>query len=162
MIELGAIPYGMKEVREAYGNPDMNNDGSVDLAWWERNMVRKVLPYAMRASWDLSIIASSQYIHRAVADAMIDALTEIAETVPPEFLQLCDCDILGGVYNLRTNRRSGTLSMHSFGIAIDLNPHLGPLGGPDNQPEFIKRAFLRRGFVTFPDDTQHYQAAKDV
>jgi hypothetical protein len=59
------------------------------------------------------------------------------------------------------------LSTHAWGIAIYRNPDFAPYRKvrPDgtfwnNQPEFIKDAYLKRGFVTFEWDGQHFQACQ--
>lgn len=66
---------------------------------------------------------------------------------------------LGGSYNWRQVADSGTLSAHSFGIAIDLNPKLGGYWNWDKKvdksdmaqrkkyPAAIVAAFERHGFV---------------
>ena len=158
VIKLNALPRGLEEMLQVYGDPDRNGDGRPDPDWWEKNMELCDLPFALRTSWDGRAV-HRQWVHRFVAPSLLDALQEIGDTVPPSYLRLCDCDRLGGVFNLRPKRRGGGLSTHSWGIAIDLNPALAPLGGPSHQPQFIIDAFRRRGWVWLGDaDGMHFQA----
>ena len=119
------------------------------------------LPFPMRASWDRSIIIRRQPFHRLVAPAALDALEAIAAQVPPEYLRVCDLDVTGGVLCHRPKRGAGgELSTHAWGIAIDICPHLGPMGGPDLIPAFITEAFTARGFHQLEHDTMHFQACR--
>ena len=122
-------------------------------------MVLCDLPFPLRASWNPDLVIRRQWAHRYVAASLLDALIEIGGTVPPDYLRLCDCDRLGGVHCLREKRGGGGLSTHSWGIAVDLNPHIAPWGGPSRQPDFIVEAFTRRGWVWLGDaDGMHFQA----
>lgn len=159
MTALENVPHGYDEIVSAYGHPDRDGDGRVDTDWWQQNMRLYTFPFPLRLSWGAGEAVTRQYIHKAVGDAMIDALAEIGQLVPPQYLTFCNCDRFGGIFNYRRNRRNDAhLSTHSWGIAIDINPHLGPLGGPNNQPYFIRKAFRNRGFNTYTDDAMHMEA----
>ena len=151
-------PRGLTEIVELYGNPDPDGDGNLNTSWWDQYMLLYTLPWPMRTSWDGREV-TRQWIHRAVGPHMIAALEDIGRQVPIKCLRECNCDRLGGVFNFRRKRGGGEMSTHAWGIAIDINPHLGPLGGPDHQPDFIKRAFTTRGFMNLAHDTMHFQLA---
>ena len=157
---LEVVPNGLHDINDYYGNPDVDDNGELDLGWPGEHLVAFPLPFPMRLSWRPEVSIHAAKMHYKIGNIVVDALAEIVSRVPLEYLQACECDFYGGVFNFRRNRRSNRLSTHSWGIAIDINPHLGPIGGPDNQPAFIKEAFTSRGFVTFHDDAMHFQACE--
>lgn len=174
MEKLHDLPSGFEEIVAVYGNPGGVRRGRCRQQWWKKAIVMATLPFPMRASWDRSIIIRRQPFHRLVAPAALDALEAIAAQVPPEYLRVCDLDVTGGVYCHRPKRgarqsqlgakgelRGGAeLSTHAWGIAIDICPHLGPMGGPDLIPAFITEAFTARGFHQLEHDTMHFQACR--
>ena len=158
-INLNVLPRGLDEIIQIYGDPDRNGDGAADPDWWRENMERHVLPWKLRKSWGNHAEVDRQWMHKLVAPSLVDALAEIGDAVPPEYLRRCNLDRFGGLCCLRPKRRGDELSTHSWGIAIDLNPHIAPLGGPSRQPAFIVEAFTRRGWVWLGDaDGMHFQA----
>ena len=161
MQKLQNLPNGIGEIIAAYGNPGGSRRGRCKQAWWKKNIVVAALPFPMRASWDRSIVIRRQPFHRLVAPAALDALEAIKAQVPPEYLRRCDLDVTGGVYCHRLKRGSrAELSTHAWGIAIDICPHLGPMGGPDLIPAFIAEAFIERGFHQLAHDAMHFQACR--
>lgn len=73
-----------------------------------------------------------------------------------------------GCYNFRPVRGGTHLSLHSWGIAIDLNAASNPLGSTDRskQPPELVAAFKRHGFWWGADyhnrkDPMHFQRAGD-
>ena len=160
MRKLHDLPTGFEEIVALYGNPGGVRRQRCRQGWWKKNIVMAKLPFPLRASWDRSIIIRRQPFHRLVAPAALDALEAIAAQVPPEYLRVCDLDVTGGVYCHRPKRGSGELSTHAWGIAIDICPHLGPMGGPDLIPAFIAEAFVERGFQQLAHDAMHFQACR--
>jgi len=130
------------------------------------SLVKLRLPYPMRLSWDKRKIARNIIVHKDVGPAMIEALEEVLKAVGYNYLRENDFDLFGGAYNHRKIRGGEKLSVHSWGVAIDINPHLGPYDYSaykagayiDRQPDVIKQAFIKRGFVNLPWDTMHFQA----
>ena len=162
MIKLAYVPDGRREIIKYYGNPDKNHDGIPDPEWWEDNMIRRNFPFTLYQSWGDEGPVKRQWVHKKVAESLIDVLEEIMQTVPPKYLRRFDADRFGGLYCFRAKRGGKDWSTHSWGIAIDVNPHLGPLGGPNQQPEFIVQAFTRRGWVWLGDaDGMHFQACSE-
>ena len=91
---------------------------------------------------------------------MKDALMEIEEYGGIIFLRQYILDQWGGVYADRNKRGSNVPSTHSWAIAIDYNPELGPFGELGRMPYFIVKAFEKRNFVNLKFDAMHWQAAK--
>lgn len=164
------IPNGLKEINEAYGNPDANGDHVLDDFWYVSKTQYFSLPFQMRASWDYSLKINRIRAHELVGDLMIDALKDILDHYGLDYLQEHRQDVLGGAHNFRLMTGSnGLLSTHSWGIAIDINPHMGAFGVKPVMPTHMVQAFKTRGFEwggdwpslnsKWPYDGQHFQFA---
>jgi len=151
MVILQHVPDGIEEIIDYYGDPQEDDD------WFKKNMVVCQLPFSLRQSWDQKRI-SKFHVHKLVEPAMKDALMEIEEYGGMVFLRQYHLDQWGGVYNDRNKRGSNTPSTHSWGIAIDYCPELGPFGEPTRMPYFIFKAFIKRGFTNLLLDGMHFEA----
>lgn len=164
MITLGEVPKGLLAIIDAYGNPDSNGDFLLDTSWVDNHLAVYDLPFPMRLAWNKLTIARRIQVHRSVGPVMIDALRAIQHYKGWEYLIEQEYDLYGGCFNFRAKRLGGELSTHSWGIAIDINPHIAPMGSMGHQPQFIIDAFVERGFVwggTFPvPDGMHFQACR--
>jgi D-alanyl-D-alanine carboxypeptidase len=125
-------PHGILEIRQVYGDISVSGDQVVGPTWWESvNMVHvDNLPM-----WGPRRL----YVHKKIVPMLHEALAE--------------CERLGG-YELRTlgcfaprmKRSSPTLSVHSWGAAVDIN-------ADDNPPMRIRTPddlLMRR--KTIPDE----------
>lgn len=125
----------------------------------------------MRLAWDMEKEVRRIRVHKYVAAAIVDALEQVLRRKGrfwlednPGSMQ----NLYGGAYEYRMMKGSARkLSVHAFGAAIDINPHLSPyrLRGYDGnwvnrQDDVYVEAFLERGFVTYPYDGMHFQACK--
>lgn len=167
MVKLGYVPQGLAEVNEYYGNPDKNGDFVLDPDFLKNNCTIITTPYVMRASWNPALEFKRLWVHKKVAPAMVDALREIVDYKGYDYIHQKGYDYTGGTYNFRYIRtqsgKSTKLSTHSWGIAIDINPHLGPLGIKNHkQPQFIIDAFEKRGFFSGRHfaDAMHFQGCR--
>lgn len=85
------------------------------------------------------------------------ALTNIQQRKCQNFIQSYD-----GCFNIRHTRGEESLSVHSWGLAIDLNAVANPLGGPGTMAQPLINCFTDAGFIwggSFKDriDPQHFQ-----
>lgn len=80
------------------------------------------LPYPMRLAWDLKTEVTTIRCHERVADSASRALQKIADAYSPEYIESMGFDLFGGCFNHRLKRGGTTLSVHSFGAAIDFDP----------------------------------------
>lgn len=157
-------PDGLEAIRKTYGWPiDAEGKASKDFKVGQLDMAD--LPFPMRLSWSTKDTVTRIMVHRKVAASMMDALTDIRDYRGTEYLQENDLDLFGGVYNVRLKRGNPKEpSTHSWGIAIDINPHRGQLGKPSSMPDFIVQAFKERGWIWGGDwnypDGMHFQACK--
>lgn len=157
MKKLSIVPNGLEEIKELYGDPQ-----HPDAEWERENLSRFRLPFPMKLSWDTNTVVTLVTAHKLVGEAMMDALEEIRDYRGEAYLQQNRLDLFGGIYNPRKKRGIDEWSTHAWGIAIDINPHRGPLGQPSTMPEFIVEAFVKRGFEWGGNwkriDAQHHQA----
>lgn len=69
----------------------------------------------------------------------------------------------GGIYNYRSKRNGSSLSVHSWGIAMDINSAEYPLGTrvseTDGGHHQLAEVFTRYGFVQLDNDAHHFQYA---
>jgi hypothetical protein len=146
VIKLSTTP-PWKLVEEVYGNPDKDGDDEIDKDWYETRTEWYKLPFTMVAPWSKDRMYHWIRVHRLVGPAMIDALREIGEHYGPSIVR-GTLNVLGGTLCLRPMKSSPYLSMHAYGVAIDINNQVACWGcEPDTQPEPIVAAFESRGFV---------------
>ncbi len=163
MIKLPQpLPNGLKEINEVYGNPDEDNDFAIDLNWCRENLRYYKFPFYLCIDWSSSDVARNFRAHKLVGPAIVDAYEAIGGYKGVSWLRMNSFDRYGGTHMFRKMGHENALSTHSWGIAIDVNPHLGHYGKPSKQPEFIVDIFKERGFIWGGDfkitDAMHFQA----
>lgn len=169
------------QINSKFGVP--GNGKHPDPQWAAKNLATVELPYAMRLAWSLGEHVHTVRIHRLAATALTGALTEIwnhtrieikaehpnhntqwydAETMAR--LRTLGLDILGGTYNYRKVVGGNTLSMHAYGIAIDLDPTHNALGKQGRMPAWVVEIFERHGFCWggwfSRKDPMHFESTK--
>ena len=93
-----------------------------------------------------------------IHDPLIEAMENLITSKCVEELKTFD-----GCYNVRLTRGSDSVvSLHSYGIAIDLNAYANPLGGRSSFSEAFVRCFTDVGWVWGGDwkkrpDPMHFQ-----
>jgi hypothetical protein len=189
MIPLRDVPHGLRAIKARYGDPDVDSDLIGDDTFWNEKLIVRSLPFKMKNSWN-DVIVSKVRVHVDVWPSLEDALYEILMQAGERYLAernfrvdegvaLEDAlrvageayliangyHVLGGIYNFRQMRGYPALSTHSWGIAIDINPHLAPFKEKPNQPRFIVDIFKARGwdwggdwYPKYNYDGMHFQA----
>ncbi len=111
------------------------------------------LPIPFRLAWDLDSAVNTFRCHDLVADAMTSIFSEAVETYGEGRFVDLRLDLFGGCYNLRKMRGGTSYSMHSWGIAVDLDPER-------NQLEWTKdkAAFAHPEYQPFWDIVQKHGA----
>lgn len=153
-----------------FGRIELGSSGLPTERWQARALKSLPLPYPMRLAWEPGTTVRRLTCHRAVADSLRDCLASIlAHYGSLEAVQAARMDLYGGCYNFRPMRGSHQLSMHSYGIAIDLDPQRNPLGTKwrDDKgmtPLPVVQIFERAGWTwggrwTSRPDCMHFQAA---
>lgn len=169
-----------------YGNPDANQDGRPDPEWESKNLVRIVPPYTLYYPMEdengkivkRSKVMKTLWVHKKCAASLTRVLTKIGKMIPPEAIKRHELDLCGGVYNFRLKRNGRTLSMHSWGSAIDLSHLINYFGrkykrssvwgerSPRNDimmPMEVRKMFEAEGWtwggLWSTPDGMHFQAA---
>jgi hypothetical protein len=152
-----------------YGNPTSVVKGvaQANRTWEAKNLVLVPLPWAARASWDKKIAIKSLRVHRLVAESLKRALAAIWVAVGQSQAEIerIGLNLIGGGYVWRLMRGGNSLSMHSYGCAIDLDPERNGLGDqtPAMDPRVIA-AFEAEGWTWGgrwkTKDGMHFQAAR--
>jgi hypothetical protein len=153
-----------KDCDRFYGNPRGLNGGP-SAKWEAANLVSIKPPYRMTyAGKPISGIR----VHKKCAESLKNVLDRIWEAAGQDqaTVDRWGASIYGGAYNYRLMRGGNSLSMHSWGCAIDLDPARNGLG--DQTPHFanvpeVLEAFAAEGWEWGGDwsrrDGMHWQAA---
>lgn len=152
-------PDGYTELLKVFGNPlGFVNDKP---AWEASVLETRPLPRPLLYAYAPALITRIR-AHKLIVDHLVDCLMACLHAgVPPDRLHY------GGCYCWRPKRtNSHELSVHTWGVAVDLEPAANPQGKPwawDGimlHPS-IKRVFLDAGWTwgnDFPTpDPQHWQ-----
>lgn len=188
-VAKASVPKGMKEVVALYGDPRGSIAGRPSPTWEAQNIVRMTLPYIMYLAWDTDVRVSSIRVHRLVAPDLREILENVHDrcrlSVKQEHgwdrdtafydretareLRRLGLDLFGGAYNYRLKRGGNTLSTHSWGIAIDLDPARNGMGDSTPAlPVWVAEMFEARGWVWGGRwkgrnvDAMHFQRAAGV
>lgn len=117
-----------QEIIDFYGEPG-------------ENQVRLYLPYPMKLSWDKSKTIKSFYCHEKVKDSLFEILKSTLAYYGIEEIERLGLDIWGGCFNVRKKRGGDTFSLHSWGIAIDLDPDNNRLKWKSDKAHFAKSEY---------------------
>jgi hypothetical protein len=135
--------------RSPYGDPRGRGGKTPSAAWEAANLIFIPPPFPMRMG---KIIVNRVRIHRHCAPSLARVLADIYRAAGGNLETLKSWGVMefGGAYNFRPMRGLTTLSMHSFGCAIDLDPARNGLG--DSTPHFARvpavlEAFRREGWT---------------
>ena len=129
--------------RSIYGDPRGRNPSVVSAQWYAKNMLRLPVPFRMTYAGQP---VRGMMFHREAAPhfaRLFDLLLAEAKGRQAT-LDLWGVSITGGSFNYRLMRGINTLSMHSFGCALDLDPARNGLG--DAAPRFAEFPEVIRAF----------------
>ena len=137
-------PHGLDEIRAVFGDPFdyMRDDGTVAPEWEVEFLTRTPLPFAIPIAGARSKQVKRLQCHKKLQDLFPAVLSDIQQAGLHSHIVSC-----GGCYNFRLKRTSGKLSVHSWGIAIDLNTETNKPGTAGNMDEGVVAAFRARGFT---------------
>lgn len=162
-----------------YGNPDKNRDGQPDRDWVAANIIQIVPPYPL--FYPLEKVVNNRKtlvkrerqfktlsFHKKAADSLMYCLKQILENFTPQEIQKYELDICGGTFVFRLMRNGRSLSIHSWGSAIDLShlinwygrkydPNVGMM--PMKAVDIFKKEGWTWGGRWRTGDAMHFQAA---
>lgn len=153
-----------------YGNPDSNGDGSPSPKWEAANLISIKPPYRMVLAWDPARLVKSIRVHKECAQSLLRVLEAIkAHYGTQAAIEAARMHLYGGCYNFRLKRDGSSLSIHSWGAAIDMDPERNGFGvkwrdGRGMMPLAVVRIFEAEGWdwggLWSKPDAMHFQAAK--
>lgn len=148
-----------------FGDPRGSN-GQVNRKWFAENIVKWVPPYPLFYSDGKRTPLRTLYLHKKVVGVYTAAFTEVSKTFTPAEIKENHLDISAGTYNYRPMRNGTRLSVHSWGIAIDMDPARNPF------PSTWREGMLNHEFADIlekhglwwrgrkgDNDPMHFQAA---
>lgn len=147
------------QLKAKYGNP-------CDV----KNLVTVTLPFPLKLSWANQYTNKIQ-VHKSIATNIVKVFQEILDAYGLDKIKELGINIYGGAYNCRQMRTSKAWSVHSFGLAIDLDPQRNGLNVPFLKSQFSKleykkmhEIFYKYGFVNLGIeanmDSMHFQVAQ--
>jgi hypothetical protein len=157
-------PEGLAEVIEVFGDPHRYVSAP---EVWEAETLRIVqlsqpLIYAIDTGLSISRVRAHRYLVEHLAETLMTCLDA---GVPPGRMKY------GGCYCWRTKRSGHHLSLHAWGIAVDLEPTENPYGEPWRDdgigldPRVIdtfRHSHWKWGGEFTPPDPMHFQWATEV
>lgn len=99
--------------RKKYGEPNPTGKGY---------LVTIDLPYPMRVAWEKTTRIKKMQCHKDAAKAFLSVFNDLLEYYGYEQLVALGIDLYGGCFNYRKMRGGTKLSLHSWGVALDLHP----------------------------------------
>jgi hypothetical protein len=157
------------ELEAFYGRVVLGANGKPTVGWEEDHLATFVAPYPLALSWDPSKTASRVTCHKLVAPSLKRILGQILTHFGNVAeVQKARMHLYGGCYEYRKISGSHRLSVHAFGVGIDLDPERNPRGvkyDPNRgmMPQAVIDIFAGEGwkwggtFQTIPD-CMHFQA----
>lgn len=126
------------------------------------------LPYPMRLSWDKDTTVKRMRCHKLAADRFKSLFDDILSEYGEDRIKELGIDLFGGCFHYRQKRAGSTLSMHSWGLAIDLDPERNGMNTPVSKANFskpeyerLRQIFNKNGFLWGGDlwskDAMHWQ-----
>lgn len=112
------------------------------------------LPYPMRIAWDPKVKVNSMTCHRDIAQPLKNVFNDLLKVYGYDKIVELGIDLYGGCFNFRKMRGGNNWSVHSWGLAIDLDPARNQLKETSKTARFARPEykpmigiFYKHGFV---------------
>jgi hypothetical protein len=136
----------------------------------ESQLVTIEFPYPMRLAWETSTVVRTSRCHVKVRDslrAILEAILAMYGSL--EAVREARMDLFGGIYNFRNVRGGNSISRHSWGIAIDIDPDQNGLKTPWPSEATMPREVIdlfrahgwKSGAISWGRDAMHFQATQN-
>lgn len=103
-----------------------------------KNQTTIALPYPMVIAWNTRQSVSKMTCHEKVADAMAGIFDRTLDAYGLDRIKALGLNMYGGCLNVRKMRGGSSYSMHSWGIAVDLDPANNQLRWNNTRARFAK------------------------
>lgn len=112
------------------------------------------LPYPMRIAWDTDTKVNTIRCHKDIAGPLTDVFNDLLKVYGYEKIVELGIDLFGGCFNFRKMRGGSSYSVHSWGLAIDLDPARNTLKETSKTARFARPeykpmmgVFYKHGFI---------------
>lgn len=107
------------------------------------NQTSIILPYPMVLDWEPQTMIKKMTCHEKVADPLIKIFKNLLDEYGLEELKKLGINQFGGCLNVRLKRGSKTSwSIHSWGVAVDLDPDRNQLRETSKTARFARPEYL--------------------
>jgi len=134
------------QIIKRYGQPNETGAGYLTVIQ---------LPYPMRLAWDLDVKVTRMSCHKDVADKFLAVFNDLLCHYGYDEIVRLGIDLFGGCFNYRRMRGGSSWSLHSWGIAIDLDPARNKLKESRRTARFARPEykpmidiFYKHGFIS--------------
>jgi len=151
-------------VEEFYGRHRLGLDGMPSTSWQLENLTLLRTPFPLRLAWEPVTTVSRVRVHRRCADSLGRILVALLRAYgTAAAVTAARVDLFGGVYQFRRISGSSSLSLHSWGAAIDIDPERNGLGAKGSIPAAVVKAFKDEGWAWGGEfkgrkDPMHFEA----
>lgn len=102
------------------------------------NQTYCILPYRMRLAWDPKVTIAKFQCHVKIKDQLERIFKETLDEYGPIAVADLGLNVFGGCLNVRAMRGGSRLSVHSWGLAVDLDPTNNQLKWNHTKAKFAK------------------------
>lgn len=144
LAKLFNKPFGNRDSDEVEVKPGVfprQKDVSAFYGKVGTNQAKVILPYKMKLAWDTSKSVSRFSCHKKIVGPMQAIFEDTLAHYGLEEIQRLGLDLFGGCLNVRKMRGGSRYSMHSWGIAVDLDPARNQLKWNSKKASFAKPEF---------------------
>ena len=105
------------------------------------NQVYCKLPYRMKLAWQKDVTIGRFSCHKTVKDQMEAIFEEVLACYGPYGIEQLGLDLFGGCLNVRRMRGGSRMSIHSWGLAVDLHPAKNRLKWNSDKAVFAQQEY---------------------
>jgi hypothetical protein len=120
---------------------------------------RAMVVFAVPSALEVGAIPRRIYCNRDLVEPLRNALTLVVQRGLGGKIKTWD-----GCFNIRQKRNGKGLSLHSWGLAIDINAKRNPMGQKSRQDPALVACFTESGFywggVWRTPDAMHFELAQ--